>query len=46
MKEGNEFKPTYLGAALIQAYKAVKLELYKPSLRAEMEKDMTNIAEG
>lgn len=46
VKEGNEFKPTYLGAALIEAYQAVKLDLHKPKLWAEMEKDMKNIADG
>lgn len=45
-KVGQEFKPTFVGVALVEAYQQVKLDLYKPFLRAEMERDMTKIAQG
>jgi len=38
--------PTPLGITLVEVYKLVGVELYKPYLRAQMEADMRAIAEG
>ena len=45
-KEHNHFLPTQIGVYLIEAYKAIGVELYKPWLRAQMEKDLFTIATG
>ena len=45
-KEHNHFLPTQIGVYLIEAYKAIGVELYKPYLRAQMEKDLNTIATG
>lgn len=42
----NFFKPTLLGTALIKAYEHIGIELYKPYLRAGMERDMKDVCEG
>ena len=39
-------KPTRLGMALVQAYAALDLQLWKPYLRAQMEKDLNDVAAG
>ena len=46
VKEKNEFKPTPQGIALVEVYQKFDLKLYKPYLRAQMEKEMTMIAKG
>ncbi len=38
--------PTPLGVSLVEVYKSIGVELYKPYLRAQMEADMKAIAEG
>ncbi|CDW84648.1 dna topoisomerase 3-alpha-like [Stylonychia lemnae] len=40
------FKPTTLGQALVQAYEKIGVELYKPDLRADMEKKMKLVSLG
>jgi DNA topoisomerase-3 len=46
MKQGMSFVPTALGASLVETYETLGIELYKPYLRAEMERDMKAIADG
>lgn len=46
MKHGNVFKPTIRGCKLVEAYEKIKIDLYKPTIRAEMEKEMKNVASG
>ena len=46
VKEGAYFKATNLGVALVQSYSAMQIDLYKPRLRAEMERDITSISNG
>lgn len=46
IKVGTEFKPTPLGISLVEMHQELGLKLHKPFLRAQMEKDMTQIAEG
>mmetsp|Transcript_16990 Transcript_16990/g.26183 ORF Transcript_16990/g.26183 Transcript_16990/m.26183 type:complete len:184 (+) Transcript_16990:1333-1884(+) len=43
-QKGNTFKPTVLGASLVNAYKEIGVDLYKPRLRAQMESDMKAIS--
>jgi DNA topoisomerase-3 len=38
--------PTTLGLALVSTYEQMGLNLHKPSLRAQMESDMSAIAQG
>jgi DNA topoisomerase IA len=38
--------PTPFGVTLVEVYKSIGVELYKPYLRAQMETDMKAIAEG
>lgn len=38
--------PTLLGTSLVDAYRNIGLTLYQPDLRAQMEADMKEIAEG
>jgi DNA topoisomerase III len=38
--------PTALGVGLVETYESLGIELYKPYLRAEMERDMKRIADG
>lgn len=45
-KENNHFLPTQVGVYLIEAYKGIGVELYKPYLRAQMEKDLSVVAFG
>lgn len=40
------FKPSEAGSALVKAYQKIGVELYKPHLRAAMEREMKNVAEG
>lgn len=42
----SEFVPTSIGLSLVEMYQSITISLYKPYLRAEMEKRMTEIAEG
>jgi DNA topoisomerase III len=46
IKDNNEFKPTPIGLSLVEVYQAIDIKLYKPYLRAQMEKEMTMIANG
>ncbi|MCQ2817944.1 MAG: DNA topoisomerase, partial [archaeon] len=46
VQDRNYFKPTLVGCALRDAYKAMKIDIYKPYLRAQMEKDITEVANG
>ena len=46
LRTGTILKPTLLGTALIKVYEYIGIELYKPYLRAQMERDMTEVAEG
>lgn len=45
-QKNGAFEPTKLGIALVSAYKEMGIDLWKPDLRAKMEKDMTAIAKG
>lgn len=45
-KISNIFKATPLGVALVNTYKDINVPLYKPFLRAQMERDMKEIADG
>ena len=45
-KKGQFLKATLLGESLVEIYKQLGIELYKPDLRAKMEADMKAIAEG
>ena len=38
--------PSPIGINLVEAYEHLGIELYKPYLRAQMEKDMKLIAQG
>lgn len=40
------FLPTALGLGLVETYQTLGIDLYKPYLRAQMEADMKQIAEG
>ena len=44
--ENQRFKPTSLGYALVLAYEAMGFDLHKPRLRAQMEADLVQIANG
>ena len=46
VKVKNEFMPTPQGVSLVEVYQEFDLKLYKPYLRAQMEKEMTMIANG
>ena len=43
---GMIFKPTLIGTALRYAYKKLGIEIYKPYLRANMEKEIKNVCDG
>ena len=43
---GMIFKPTLIGTALRYAYKKLGIEIYKPYLRANMEKEIKDVCEG
>ena len=43
---GSIFKPTLLGAALRYGYMALGIEIYKPYLRAGMEREIKEVSEG
>ena len=45
-KQGMTIVPTQLGISLVETYRDIGLNLYEPTLRAKMEADMKNIAEG
>ena len=47
-KQGMSFKPSNLGVSLVECYQSLglKIDLTKPHLRAEMEKDMALVAKG
>jgi DNA topoisomerase-3 len=45
-KQGQVFKPSNLGVSLVECYNSLGIDLAKPRLRAEMEKDMDLIAKG
>ena len=38
--------PCKLGLSLVETYQKIGIDLYKPYLRAQMERDMKDIAEG
>ena len=38
--------PTELGTALVETYQKMDIHLYKPNIRAEMEKELKDVAEG
>jgi DNA topoisomerase-3 len=42
----NEFKPSQLGVALMLTYNDLGIDITRPTLRAQYEKDFTLIAEG
>lgn len=44
--QGTFFNPTSLGLALVESYENMGIELAKPKLRAEMEKNMKEIVQG
>lgn len=46
MKHGTSILPTALGLSLVETYASLGIDLYKPYLRAQMEADMKNIADG
>lgn len=46
IKVNQQFKPTKLGLALVKGYDQMGYQLSKPYLRAEMEKDCTDVAHG
>ena len=46
IQQGSIFKPTLIGTALIKSYESLGIELYKPYLRAAMERDMKEVCEG
>ncbi|CAI2384895.1 unnamed protein product [Moneuplotes crassus] len=46
IKDKSELKPTPIGVSLVEMYQEININLHKPSLRAQMEKEMTLIAEG
>ena len=45
-KEQHHFKPTQVGLNLVKAYEHVGIELYKPTLRSAIEKQLKLIASG
>jgi len=45
-KQGTSVLPTELGTSLVETYKDIGLNIYKPELRAQMESDMKDIADG
>ena len=45
-RQGSIFKPTLIGTALVKVYEHIGIELYKPYLRSQMERDMKEVAEG
>ena len=44
--EKQAIRSTSTGKALVEAYQDMELQLYEPELRAEMEKDLSDVAEG
>jgi DNA topoisomerase-3 len=44
VKEGQHFKPTKLGIALVEGYNSMGYQLNKPHLRAKMERKCNQIA--
>lgn len=44
VKEGQHFKPTKLGIALVEGYNSMGYQLNKPHLRAKMERQCNQIA--
>ena len=46
LKLNNEFHPTALGYALIESYEKIGLDIGKPHIRANMEKDFKLVADG
>jgi len=45
-KQSDKIVPTRLGLSLVEVYAKMGIDLYKPFLRAQMEADMKQIAEG
>ena len=43
---GGIFKPSLIGTCLVKTYEHIGVELYKPYLRANMEKEMKEVCEG
>ena len=46
IKTDNTFKPTNLGAALVQTYRELEIDLPKCEIRSNIEKRMNEIASG
>lgn len=46
IKQGQHFIPTQLGLNLVKAYEHVGIELYKPNLRSQVEKQLKLIERG
>ena len=46
LKQGQYFKPSHVGVALIETYNSIGIDLAKPRLRAQMERDMNEISKG
>ena len=44
--EKNCFKPTLKGTSMLKGYEQLGIELYKPALRRNMERMITDVAEG
>lgn len=43
---GGIFKPSLIGTTLVKMYQDLGIELYKPNLRANMEKEIKDVCEG
>lgn len=43
---GGFFKPTLIGTCLIKTYEYIGIEIFKPYLRSQMEKDMKSVCDG
>jgi DNA topoisomerase-3 len=46
MTKSRHLKPTPIGLALVQSYKQLGIELYKPNLRGKIEREMRKITQG
>jgi DNA topoisomerase-3 len=46
VSSGGFFKPTLVGTCLVKTYEAIGVEIFKPYLRAQMEKDMKLVSDG
>ena len=46
MTKSRHLKPTSVGLALVESYKQLGIELYKPNLRGKIEREMQKITKG